>query len=61
MKNLIYLFAMLMCSWGLSPNESSQKRELVYKNTKVVLNVDDYICSEDQWVYIHGYIIRIYY
>lgn len=55
MKNLIYLFAMLMCSWGLSPNESSQKRELVYKNTKVVLNVDDYICSEDQWVYIHGY------
>ncbi|WP_373783024.1 TlpA family protein disulfide reductase [Bacteroides heparinolyticus] len=21
----------------------------------MILNVDDYICSEDQWVYIHGY------
>ncbi len=27
----------------------------MYKNTKVILNVDDYICSEGQWVYIHDY------
>ena len=27
----------------------------MYKNTKIILNVDDYICSEDQWVYVHDY------
>lgn len=53
MKYSIFLFAALMFSFGFRPNETS--KELVYKNTKVILNVDDYICSEDQWVYVHDY------
>ena len=55
MKYSIYLFAILMSSFGLHSNESCKDKELVFKNTKVILNVDDYICSEDQWVYIHDY------
>ncbi|MEL5893437.1 TlpA disulfide reductase family protein [Bacteroides sp. GD17] len=55
MKYFIYLFAVLMFSFGFHPNETSKDKELVYKNTKVILNVDDYICSEDQWVYVHDY------
>lgn len=55
MKYLIYLFAILMLSFGFHINEVSKNKKLVYKNTKVILNVDDYICSEDQWVYIHDY------
>lgn len=53
MKTFIYLLAILICSSVLHPNETP--KELVYKNTKVILNLDDYICSEDQWVYIHDY------
>lgn len=53
MKYSIFLFAALMFSFGFRPNETS--KDLVYKNTKVILNVDDYICSEDQWVYVHDY------
>lgn len=55
MKYFIYLFAMLMFSFGFHPDKTSKDKELVYKNTKIILNVDDYICSEDQWVYVHDY------
>lgn len=55
MKYFIYLFAMLMFSFGFHSNKTSKDKELVYKNTKIILNVDDYICSEDQWVYVHDY------
>lgn len=55
MKYFIYLFAMLMFFMGFHPDKTPKGKELVYKNTKVILNVDDYICSEDQWVYIHDY------
>lgn len=55
MKYFIYLFPILMFSFGFHPNETSKDKDLVFKNTKVILNLDDYICSEDQWVYIHGY------
>lgn len=44
-----------MFPFGFHPNKTSKDKELVYKNTKVILNVDDYICSEDQWVYVHDY------
>lgn len=55
MKYFIYLFPILMFSFGFHPNETSKDKELVFKNAKVILNLDDYICSEDQWVYIHDY------
>ena len=55
MKYFIYLFPMLMFSfWGHS-NSISKDKELTFRNSKIILNVDDYICSEDQWVYVHGY------
>lgn len=55
MKSFIYLFVMLMFSFGFHLDKTAKDKKLVYKNTKVILNVDDYICSEDQWVYIHDY------
>ena len=55
MKYFIYLFAMLMFFMGFHPDKTPKGKELVYKNTKIILNLDDYICSEDQWVYVHDY------
>lgn len=53
MKIHAYLLLTIMPFLGLYSGKSPQK--LVYKNTKVILNMDDYICSEDQWVYVYGY------
>lgn len=55
MKYFIYIFTILMFASGLHPDKTSKEKELVYKNTKIILNLDDYICSEDQWVYAHDY------
>lgn len=53
MKIYAYLLLTVISFLGLYSGKSPQK--LVYKNAKVILNVDDYICSEDQWVYVHDY------
>lgn len=53
MKIYTYLLLAIMPFLGLYSGKSPQK--LVYKNAKVILNMDDYICSEDQWVYVYGF------
>ena len=53
MKIYTYLLLAIMPFLSLYFGKSPQK--LVYKNAKVILNMDDYICSEDQWVYVYGF------
>lgn len=53
MKAYVYLLSIILPFLGIYSGKSPKK--LVYKNTKVILNVDDYICSEDQWVYVYGF------
>lgn len=53
MKAYVYLLSIILPFLGIYSGKSPKK--LVYKNTKVILNVDDYICSEDQWIYVYGF------
>lgn len=56
MKFFICLFGIVITLFvKVYPIETFKENKLIFKNAKVILNLDDYICSEDQWVYIHGY------
>lgn len=56
MKFFICLFVIVITHFvKVYPIEAFKENKLIFKNTKVILHLDDYICSEDQWVYIHGY------
>lgn len=53
MKICFYIISVIIPFLGIYSGKSSKK--LVYKSAKVILNIDDYICSEDQWVYVYGF------
>ena len=53
MKTYVYLLSIILPFLSIYSGKSPKK--LVYKSTKVLLNMDDYICSEDQWVYVYGF------
>ena len=36
-------------------DKGKKDKSLVNKPARVYLSMDDYICSEDQWVYVYGF------
>ena len=49
------LFNLLLLILSSTTYTEKNDKGLINKRAKVILNMDDYICSEEQWVYIYGY------
>ena len=53
MKSIFYLSVCLVFALpNILCNYSVEKEE---RNAKIIILVDDYICTESQWVYLRGY------
>lgn len=55
MKSIFYIYLFALLGKYLNFQQPQIKPVPEKKKAKVILLLDDYICSEDQWVYIHGY------
>ena len=53
MKYFIYVSLLGLISSSIFLSSDNYKKE-EQNNSKIVLQLDDYICSEGQWVYLHG-------
>lgn len=53
MKYFIYVSLLGLLSSSIFLSSDNYKKE-EQNNSKIVLQLDDYICSEGQWVYLHG-------
>ncbi len=54
MKSFL-LLSIFSLAVSLSAWINGGKEKLVMKTTTITLLLDDYVCSESQWVYLHGY------
>lgn len=55
MKATIYIFLSFLLGESLLSSPLGTKLTPEKKKAKVVLLLDDYVCSEDQWCYLYGF------
>lgn len=55
MKSIVYIALITLMGTYLDHSTVKESPTPSWKKAKVVLLLDDYTCSEDQWVYLYGY------
>lgn len=55
MRSILYIYLCALLGGVLNFQQPQTKPVPEKKKAKVILLLDDYICSEDQWVYLHGF------